>query len=179
MIALFCGSRTWTDSQPIRDAMIRLVRDRGLTTVVHGAQRGADSLAGKEAANLGLQVMEEPAEWEVYGVSAGPIRNEKMLQILLRGAREWLQPVQCFAFHEDPRLGRGTHDMVRRCMLAGIRTHVFLPESGSGECFRASGDCPCPSCKVLYRRHPVILSQTDSSGEPFLHLSCSGQFLKL
>lgn len=172
MIALFCGSRDWTDEAPIREAMERLVRERGLYLVIHGAQRGADDLAGKVASSLGLQVMEEPAEWSRLGPSAGPVRNEAMLGTLVAAALKWGQPVQCRAFHVETSLGRGTRDMVARCVGARVRTAVHLPPLDPRLLQRVSGDCACRECGLPYRRHPEIASEVDSNGEPFLTWLC-------
>ena len=53
-----------------------------------------------------------PADWIRHGRAAGPIRNEQML-------REGC-PDLVVAFHDDPGLGRGTADMVRRALAAGV-----------------------------------------------------------
>ena len=105
--ALFCGSRLWRDREPI------LARLRGLpvgSIVIHGAAPGADAIAGEEADCLGLRVMSFPADWNGLGRSAGPIRNQRMID---EG-----RPSIVFAF---PMQGsRGTWDMVRRARTAGI-----------------------------------------------------------
>lgn len=48
-------------------------------TVIHGAAKGADRLAGEWAAYQGINVIEVPAEWDKYGKRAGFLRNQKML----------------------------------------------------------------------------------------------------
>ena len=48
-------------------------------TIIHGAARGADSLAGEWAESRGLKVKEFPADWDKYGIKAGTIRNKQML----------------------------------------------------------------------------------------------------
>ena len=64
---------------------------------------GADSPKGER------EEIVFPAEWDKYGVSAGPIRNQKMID---EG-----KPDLVFAFPG----GRGTTDMIRRAAVAGIR----------------------------------------------------------
>lgn len=172
MIALFCGSRNWTDPAPVQRTMEKLVRDRGLYLVIHGGQRGADSISGSVARSLGLQVMEEEAEWDRLGPAAGPVRNEAMLGVLVGAALKWSQPVQCHSFHESRTLGKGTRDMVTRCMRARVRTFVHLPPLDPGLTRRVSGDCVCSKCSLLYRKHPVIASEMDSNDEPFLTWLC-------
>jgi len=49
------------------------------TEVIAGGARGADSIAANFAKGLGLTVREFPADWIVYGRSAGFRRNVEML----------------------------------------------------------------------------------------------------
>ena len=56
---------------------------RGIAAVIHGAARGADSLAGDWAHSRGIPVEAYPVtpeEWRAIGRSAGIRRNEKMLK---------------------------------------------------------------------------------------------------
>lgn len=55
------------------------------------------------------------AEWDKYGKSAGPIRNETMVAYA-QIKREKGQPILCLAAPG----GRGTADCVRRCREAGF-----------------------------------------------------------
>lgn len=58
-----------------------------------------------------------PADWNKHGRSAGPIRNQEMLDSGLNF---------CFAFVDKPLAeSKGTADMVRRCRAAGVQTIVF------------------------------------------------------
>ena len=49
--------------------------------IISGMANGADSLGCKYALEKGLKVEEYPANWTLYGRSAGPIRNKQMAQI--------------------------------------------------------------------------------------------------
>lgn len=49
--------------------------------VVCGCARGADTLGKQFAEELGLKVLEYPADWDKYGKRAGYIRNEEMAKI--------------------------------------------------------------------------------------------------
>jgi hypothetical protein len=178
VIAIFCGSREWTDVEAVRQVMTRF-RDgpQDLDTVIHGAQRGADSISGDVAKELGLAVIPEPAEWKAFGHAAGPMRNDKMLAMLLRAARTWNQPVHCVAFHADPLLGVGTRDMVKKCLKERVRVSAYVRPQPT--MVRSSGEFVCRTCKLPYRKHPTLISELDSNGEPFLELSCDGLALKL
>lgn len=48
--------------------------------VIHGAARGADTLAGEWAQVHGLTEHAVPADWDKHGIAAGYIRNSKMLK---------------------------------------------------------------------------------------------------
>ena len=113
MRVLMCGSRDWIDPEPIRKAFER----HQVTVCIHGGARGADTLAGREAALRGIPVAAFRAEWERYGRGAGPIRNQRMVD---EGAPELV-----IAFHSDIEESRGTADMVRRAIQAGIPTEVI------------------------------------------------------
>lgn len=113
MKVLVCGSRYWTDESSIRRELEKLPID---TEIVHGGARGADSIAGKIAKELGLKVTVFPAQWDLHGKSAGYIRNQQMLDY---------DPDLVLAFAKDLTVSRGTGDMVRRSRQAKVNTKVF------------------------------------------------------
>lgn len=170
-VALFCGSREWTDPEPIRHEISKL--ESG-DLVIHGDQRGADLIADTEARRIGLEVISVAADWGI-GPSAGPIRNDKMLKHLLTASKDMNQPVRVLAFHHDTMLGVGTRDMVRKSIKAGIRAVVFL--SLDAPFIRIGTHVDCEICGLPYRKHPFISSKLDSNGDPFLHLSCDGMMV--
>lgn len=111
---LICGSRGWADGRPIG----RMLDDRlaeGPVTVIHGGARGADALAGQEAARRGVPVMVVPAEWGLHGKAAGVIRNQKML--------DEHSVDEVHAFRSEGK-SSGTDDMLRRARRAGISTFL-------------------------------------------------------
>lgn len=108
---LVCGSRNWNGRLEIWEEL----SSRDIELVIHGAARGADTLAGKVAFELGIPVQEWPAEWDRHRPSdpsrknpAGAIRNRKMFKES--------QPDLVIAFGE----GRGTNDMVSIAEEAGV-----------------------------------------------------------
>jgi len=106
---LICGGRNFTDWEMFRSAMGDLIRLRGCPDlIVHGAARGADTFADKWAEVMALDVHRYPADWKAHGKSAGPIRNQQMLD-----ARK---PSLVVAFPG----GKGTADMIARARKAGI-----------------------------------------------------------
>lgn len=76
---LVCGSRYWDDPKKIYKAL-KLCRDHGVTTIIEGGAKGADTMARRGAEELSLEVIEIEAQWKKYGVSAGPRRNAEMLK---------------------------------------------------------------------------------------------------
>lgn len=84
-----------------------LVR-HGISTVIEGGARGADSLAGEWADDRGLEHITYHADWDNLGRKAGLIRNERMLK---DGA-----PDLVIAFPG----GRGTFHMSRLAEEAGV-----------------------------------------------------------
>ncbi len=72
--------------------------------IVHGGCKGIDMLSDRIARELNLEVRTYPAEWDVYGRAAGPIRNQLMLTSE--------NPDLVLAFHPDIQSSRGT-----KCMM--------------------------------------------------------------
>lgn len=108
---LVCGGRDFVD----REAAFRYLDGwveggAKVDVVIHGAARGADTLAGEWAAARGIPVLEFPADWKTHGKKAGPIRNQQMLD---EG-----KPNFVVAFPG----GAGTADMVGRAKAAGLPT---------------------------------------------------------
>lgn len=122
MRVIFCGSRTWggwdTRTQLYADpievaAVYKAVYELPPNSVViHGAARGADTLAQNAAAQYHIPCEGYPANWSLYGKAAGPIRNRQMLT---EG-----HPDRVVFFSRDLRSSRGTRDMVGVALAAGV-----------------------------------------------------------
>jgi hypothetical protein len=83
-------------------------RTQGITLLIAGGARGADTLAEEWAKIQEVECSVYHADWAKHGRAAGPIRNQQMLD---EG-----QPTLVVAFPG----GRGTADMVRRSRNAGL-----------------------------------------------------------
>lgn len=108
MRIIFCGGRDYADRTAVSRVLLAL--DADVVTVVHGGARGADSIVGELAEDIGwgpFRVEVYPAEWDLYGKGAGPRRNAQMLA---SGA----DLVVAFPG------GVGTDDMKRRARAAGV-----------------------------------------------------------
>lgn len=107
---LITGSRHWSDRDTIEVAVYwASLHANGRVVVVHGAARGADTLAADAARRLGLDVEAHPADWQRFGRSAGHRRNAEMVAA---GADICL----AFPLGESP----GTRGCMALALAAGI-----------------------------------------------------------
>lgn len=74
---LVAGTRTFNDYELFRREMAGI---HDIATIIHGDGPGADQLAKRFAAALGIATRVFPAQWTTYLRSAGPIRNRQMAQ---------------------------------------------------------------------------------------------------
>lgn len=95
------------------------------TTVIHGGGRGADTLAGIAARLGGFHVQVFYANWDRFGLAAGPIRNRKML---LEG-----KPTEVHAFHGDLASSKGTSNMIGLAHKAGIPVTIHTGVEKEGD----------------------------------------------
>jgi len=114
MKLLICGDRNWKDEKLIEDVLRMFSTENPL--IIHGAARGADTIAGNVAKKLGLEVQAFPANWELYGKAAGAIRNTRMLKE---------NPELVIAFHDSIGRSKGTLNMIRQAQKAGIRIIIY------------------------------------------------------
>lgn len=119
MRVIVCGSRRWRDRKSITDRLADLPAD---SVIVHGAAKGADSIAHQEALKLGLLVEPHPADWQAHGKAAGPIRNFEMAAL---GAD------LCIAFWDGS--SRGTAHMVDAANARYIPVEVVGAATGARE----------------------------------------------
>lgn len=119
MRVLICGSRLWDKPAPIGWVLHGIVGHYGsdAVTVIHGAARGADTMAGEIASTLGCNVEVFPADWDTHGRGAGHIRNAQMLA---DG-----KPDLVVAFTNNLLESRGTKNMVDRAKAAGVPVYVM------------------------------------------------------
>ncbi len=111
MKILVTGDREWTRTLPILTALFNILEEYNLqpddVTVVHGDCRGADKLAAEVAKYMGMKPVPYPADWTRYGLGAGPIRNQQMID-------ENPDTTLALVFHPDLANSKGTKDMVKR-----------------------------------------------------------------
>lgn len=125
MRILVTGSRDWEDVNTIAHALVDAVATRPTygpavepITVVHGAARGADSIADDLARRVGWTVEAYPvtsADWARLGRSAGHQRNQYMVNL---GADV------CLAFILNA--SSGATGCAEKAEAAGIPTKRYL-----------------------------------------------------
>lgn len=107
---LVCGGRNYSDKAALFKCLDQMAATHGIDRILHGDALGADRMAG-EWACLQIPMVHSfvwRADWHAQGRSAGPIRNQRMLD---DGKPDIV--VACTG-------GRGTADMVRRAETAGV-----------------------------------------------------------
>lgn len=108
MRVLVCGGRDYDDLFRVYEELDKLNLDRKTDVIICGGARGADELAIVYAEDFYIETKVYYALWNKHGRSAGPIRNQRMLD---EG-----KPDLVVAFPG----GVGTADMVARSRKAGI-----------------------------------------------------------
>lgn len=115
---LICGGRDFCDLELFNRVMVQirpwLAKD---FCIINGFARGADRLAHIWAFTEGVPSICVPANWDYYGNSAGPIRNEWML--------EYCEPDLVVAFPG----GTGTRNMITLSRCRGI--DIYEVKNGS------------------------------------------------
>jgi YspA, cpYpsA-related SLOG family len=126
MVVVVCGSRCWTDRATIHRRLAQLPAD---SVVIQGEAAGADTVARDEAARIGLRVVPVPADWRRYGKRAGPIRNRRMLDMMLEMTTTPTQRL-VIAFHDNLQRSTGTAHLVGLARRVGVRVEVVDGASG-------------------------------------------------
>lgn len=95
MIVIVSGARTLKDRTPIERVLERI---EGQVAFYHGGAEGADTLAKEYALLRGWTVYDWPANWDLYGKAAGPIRNAEMLLDAIKLSKTTGRDLHLYAF---------------------------------------------------------------------------------
>lgn len=83
MKILVAGSRNFYDYNEFKYVMDYTHNKYHITEIVSGGARGADTLAERYAKENNIPIKIFPAKWDIYGKSAGFIRNAEMHNYLI------------------------------------------------------------------------------------------------
>jgi len=108
MVILVCGGRTYNNKDKVNEVLSSIHKEKPITVLIHGAAKGADTLAGYWARENNIKEKQYPALWNTHGKAAGIMRNQKMLD------DNKVDLVIAFPG------GKGTADMVERAKKANI-----------------------------------------------------------
>lgn len=122
MKVIIAGSRHINDMTYVVQALNKSGFLPQVTEVVSGGAQGVDKLGERWAGMSGVKVRCFPADWGKYGKSAGPIRNQEMLDYVSNVGGERVGVGGLIAVWDGK--SKGTFDMIRRSIDAGLKVHV-------------------------------------------------------
>lgn len=114
MTVIVTGSRSYRRGRTIQRVIESVMPDE----IIEGGEDGADRYARASGHVRGCDVVTVWANWKKHGRAAGPIRNSKMLKLLLQHVER-----RVLAFPLDGSIG--TWDMVRKADREGVRVTVY------------------------------------------------------
>lgn len=114
---IIAGSREFDNYNLLESTISNFIKENtNNVEIVSGTARGADQLGEQFAIEYGYQIKRFPANWNLYGKSAGPIRNREMAEYASGG-----QGV-LFAFWDGK--SRGTKSMIDLAKKYGLEVYV-------------------------------------------------------
>lgn len=121
---IVAGSRDFNNYNLIEETLDQYLSDKNLdpkdVEIVSGCARGADTLGEQYAKNRGIPVAKFPADWGLYGKSAGFVRNSEMAKY----------GNVLFAFYADANVkSKGTSIMIKVAKQRGLEVHVIEPNT--------------------------------------------------
>jgi len=121
MKIIVCGDRDWKNSKRLAAFLDFLDGKSSVSLIIEGECRGADLMSRAWAESRQIPVDPHPANWTKYHRGAGPIRNRELLKS---------KPNLVVAFHNDIKKSKGTKDMLKAAMAAGVNC-VLVSETTS------------------------------------------------
>lgn len=114
MRCIVAGSRSFRDYVLLRESLDRFQAEHyEITTVISGKAEGADMLGEQYARERSIPVSPYPARWDLYGKSAGPIRNKEMALA-----------ADCLVAFWDGE-SKGTSNMINVAKELGLKVYVI------------------------------------------------------
>lgn len=116
---IVAGPRDYEDEEDISSTLDILLPLYGDVEIVEGGATGVDALAKKYALkhhdSFKTSLKEFPADWNLYGRRAGPVRNNEMAM--------YSDVLIAFRYKEKP--SRGTENMIKTALNMGLEVHIF------------------------------------------------------
>ncbi|CAB4241587.1 Mycobacteriophage D29, Gp61 [uncultured Caudovirales phage] len=110
MKVIIAGGRDFNDYLLLLQAVVKA--DFGITSVVSGCAKGADTLGELFARDLDIPLHKFPADWDKHGRAAGPMRNGEMAKFADALIAFW-----------DGK-STGTANMIKQATERGLKVHV-------------------------------------------------------
>lgn len=115
MRTIIAGSRTITNINEVFRAIADSTYD--ITQIISGGAAGVDTLAIEYAQLWGIPCTVMNANWDLYGKSAGYIRNTQMAEHADALVAVW------------DGFSRGTEHMIKIAREKGLKVYVSLPRT--------------------------------------------------
>ena len=116
MNIVIAGSRTFTEysiiSRTVNMILAKWRFNKEFDILYSGCAKGVDTLAIDYAKEKGIKYKEFPANWEIHGNDAGPIRNSKMIATADGLVAFW-----------DGK-SKDTKDIIGKAERKGIKVHI-------------------------------------------------------
>ena len=120
---IIAGSRGFNDYDLLKRKVTELIDFNDDITIISGTANGADSLGEKFAYEYDLTLVKMPANWTMYGKSAGYIRNEQMAVYASK------QNGKLITFWDGE--SKGTSHMIKLARKYGLEVNVILYKKGN------------------------------------------------
>lgn len=109
---IVAGTRTFNNYPLLKEKLDFFLKDKHPVMIISGGAKGADELGIKYALENHCSIFELAAEWNVYGKSAGPIRNERMAK----------EAQACVVFWDG--ISKGTASMIALAKQYGLKLRI-------------------------------------------------------
>lgn len=123
---IIAGTRSFDDYELLKTKMDRLLSQQRDVEIVSGTARGADQLGERYAAEKGFPIKQFPADWNIYGKSAGYRRNAEMAEYADAAVVFW-----------DGK-SRGSKHMIDLAKSKGLAVRVIVYKKDMEELYERS-----------------------------------------
>lgn len=121
---IIAGGRDFNDYNLLRNSVIKIITDKtafpDLVVIVSGMARGADKLGVQFADEMGLEIVQFPADWDKLGKRAGYVRNVEMAKFASEDDNEGM----LIAFWDGK--SKGTKHMIDTAKRYGLEVHIII-----------------------------------------------------